>query len=210
MKTVLLLDAARMDAHFETASSFTLQRFSLYAHPKNDLLHSVAPWIFEYPGPPAFAEFFRTEGWGQSWGVLVGSGADINELHRHFRRFLTVRLEDGEELYFRFYDPRVLRVFLPTCSPAQLQEFFGPVGTFIVEDEDPQFALLYRLQRGVLHTERRSAADVLQEPKTAMAGAQPGSSVAAPTPTAATPAVPELPHAELPKKPAPPKWRMFD
>ena len=32
---------------------------------------------------------------------------------------------DDEALYFRFYDPRVLESFLPTCSEEQLDEFFG-------------------------------------------------------------------------------------
>jgi hypothetical protein len=30
-----------------------------------------------------------------------------------------------ERMYFRFYDPRVLHVFLPTCTPAQKREFLG-------------------------------------------------------------------------------------
>ena len=43
--------------------------------------------------------------------------------------------EDGQTFFFRFYDPRVLRAFLPTCSPSQLTDFFGPVRAMIVESE---------------------------------------------------------------------------
>ena len=41
--------------------------------------------------------------------------------------------ETGEEVYFRFYDPRVLRVFLPTCSVRQKAELFGEIRSFLLE-----------------------------------------------------------------------------
>jgi hypothetical protein len=46
-----------------------------------------------------------------------------------------VRSEDGKVLLFRFYDPRVLSVFLPICTPAQIEEMFGPVMRFFVETD---------------------------------------------------------------------------
>ena len=39
--------------------------------------------------------------------------------------------------YFRYYDPRVLRVYLPTCNARELQTVFGPVLRYLVEDEKP-------------------------------------------------------------------------
>jgi hypothetical protein len=30
-------------------------------------------------------------------------------------------------LLFRYYDPRVLRVYLPSCRPSELETVFGPV-----------------------------------------------------------------------------------
>jgi hypothetical protein len=44
-----------------------------------------------------------------------------------------VRTDAGERLLFRFYDPRVLGEFLPTCEAAQLREMFGPVQRFMLE-----------------------------------------------------------------------------
>jgi len=44
-----------------------------------------------------------------------------------------VKTEAGQEMYFRFYDPRVLRAFLPVCTPQEAKEFFGPVRSFLVE-----------------------------------------------------------------------------
>ncbi len=78
------------------------------------------------------------------------SDVSFGDLHRHFRHFLIVKDESGRKLYFRFYDPRVLRVFLPTCTKTQLREFFGPVEVFVLEDENPTNALVFSLEDGVL------------------------------------------------------------
>ena len=58
-----------------------------------------------------------------------------------FRKFLIVKLEVGKELYFRFYDHRVLRIFLPTCYEKQLKYFFGLIKVFAMESEDAEFEL---------------------------------------------------------------------
>ena len=59
------------------------------------------------------------------------------DLRSHLRRFLIVLDEDtGKKLYFRFYDPRVLRAFLPTCSKIQVADMFGEIGMFLLEGED--------------------------------------------------------------------------
>jgi len=61
----------------------------------------------------------------------------------HLRRFLTVRTEKGKKLLFRFYDPRVLRLYLPTCTSTELNTFFGPVERFVCEGGDSQTALVH-------------------------------------------------------------------
>jgi hypothetical protein len=72
-----------------------------------------------------------------------------------------VKTEEGEELYFRFYDPRVLRIFLPTCDREQLKDFFGPVDYYLCEDEDPAYGLVFSLENSALKTERISKQEVM-------------------------------------------------
>ena len=48
-------------------------------------------------------------------------------LHRHFRKHNVVYGPEGEPLFFRYYDPRVLPSVLEVMEPAQLSVFFGPV-----------------------------------------------------------------------------------
>lgn len=81
---------------------------------------------------------------GTNAGILLLTRADPKPLWRHLRAMFRVRDEAGEEFYFRYYDPRVLRVYLPTCNAEETRLFFGPVETFLVESETPGRLLVCR------------------------------------------------------------------
>jgi hypothetical protein len=51
--------------------------------------------------------------------------------------------ETGKPLYFRYYDPSVLRVFLPTCSADELRSLFGPIVRYMVEEKDANALIVY-------------------------------------------------------------------
>lgn len=152
----IVLDAARMGPALATAQELTDKYSSLYKGRSEEHLAAVAPYLFSATDQPTFTNWLVEQGWGQSWGVYLESAALPTEVYRHLRKFLLVRTETGQELYFRFYDPRVLRQFLPTCNTQQLADFFGPVRYFLLEDEDPVFALYYWLEN---HTLRRQRLD---------------------------------------------------
>jgi hypothetical protein len=75
---------------------------------------------------------------GRPWGyfVIVNPGTQLAQLRKHFRRFLLVTGPDGRELYFRFYDPRVITTFLRALNPREASDFFGPIQEFVVPDID--------------------------------------------------------------------------
>ena len=54
-------------------------------------------------------------------------------------------------MLFRFYDPRVLRDFLPQCSPEEVTNFFGPVTQFLMADASGQKLLRFTQANGVLN-----------------------------------------------------------
>ncbi|MEO8770640.1 MAG: DUF4123 domain-containing protein [Ferruginibacter sp.] len=141
--TYLLLDAARILEQLETAQELQPAFICLYTGDSAKLLLSVAPYLFNYQKDSAFEKWYAQKCWGNSAGFFVETVVTMEELHKHFRKFLLVKTEQGKELYFRFYDPRVLRVFLPTCDTAQLKDFFGPIKHLICEDEDTAFATRY-------------------------------------------------------------------
>lgn len=110
----------------------------------------VAPYLALFEPGSEFASWVLAQGWGKHWGVLAVSATSLAEMRRHFRRFLTVHTEEGKPLYFRFYDPRVLRVYLPTCSAKELEEFFGPVQAFLIEGESAEQFVRFELADGKL------------------------------------------------------------
>ena len=150
----LLFDAAKAEENLEIARELNADNKSLYLVKEYDPLLEVSPYLFTVNKNASFVDWFFKEGWNQSWGTLLFSDSIFEHVYNHFRRFLMIKTETGEELYFRFYDPRVLRIFLPTCDEEQLREFFGPVLSFVCEDEDTNFALIFSFEKRVLKTQR--------------------------------------------------------
>jgi pSer/pThr/pTyr-binding forkhead associated (FHA) protein len=110
---------------------------SLYEGQQGAKLAQVAPYLVRLKKDSLLLEKLVCEGWGQSWGVYLTCASEFQQVRRHFRYFLEVKLPNGKQVYFRFYDPRVLRIFLPTCTPEDTTQFFGPVQNYLVEDENP-------------------------------------------------------------------------
>jgi len=81
---------------------------------------------------PFLSSLFE-KGWGDSWGIFFTSSSGLPALRRHLRRLLAVRLPDGKQALFRFYDPRVLRGYLPSCDAASVDHFFGPITSIFLE-----------------------------------------------------------------------------
>jgi hypothetical protein len=131
-----VLDATRSPRVRELTSASLDQARSLYEGAQGEAMADIAPWLVRFaPGSPLI-ERLVTEGWGARWGVFLTSAQPFKELRRHLRRFLVVTDEEsGASLYFRFYDPEVLRVFLPTCAARQAEELWGDVDAFLFEGE---------------------------------------------------------------------------
>lgn len=116
---------------------------SLYEGEQGAKLAQVAPYLVRLQKDSPLLETLVKEGWGKSWGVYLTSPNNLQEVRHHFRHFLQVKLPSGEQVYFRFYDPRVMRVFLPTCTPEDTTQFFGPIQNYLVEDETPEQLLRF-------------------------------------------------------------------
>ena len=106
---------------------------SLYEGEQGQQLGRVAPYLTRVPPRSKLLEVLISLGWGESWGVFLTCHQPLAEVRKHFRHFLMVEMEGGKQGYFRFYDPRVLRTYLPTCTAAETKEFYGPVQAFFME-----------------------------------------------------------------------------
>jgi hypothetical protein len=109
---------------------------SLYRGSAEEQYWDVAPYLLRVD--PAVLEWIVSISSKEGWGILVAAKVDLEALRKHFRHFLRVKEPGGETWLFRFYDPRVLRPFLSSCSGQELRAFFGPIRAFGLSA--PEFA----------------------------------------------------------------------
>lgn len=132
-----LVDAGRDERILQVLRQNVEPSRSLYEGLEGETLAEVAPYL---AGPlhqdSRLLEALVREGWGRRWGMYCTSEHALKEVRRHFRRFLMVEREDtGQRMYFRFYDPAVMRSFWATCTRRQKEEWLFDVHDFFVESE---------------------------------------------------------------------------
>jgi hypothetical protein len=155
-----VIDRARTGSYMDDVYEFNLSISCLYKGRSEENLADYAPYLIEITDEPIALEWILKKSNNDHWGIFISTKLKFEKLYRHLRKFLIVQDENDEELYFRFYDPRVLRMFIPTCDRAQLSEFFGEIDYFITQDEDPDFALKFSLVQGTLSIEKINYADL--------------------------------------------------
>lgn len=109
---------------------------SLYRGTADEMYWAFAPYLFAVDGD--VLDWIVAELWSEPWGIFAIADADLEAVRRHFRRFLLVQAYDGEQWYFRFYDPRVLPTFLETSDQHQLRELFPRLKALLVADGSPR------------------------------------------------------------------------
>ena len=119
-------------------------RWCLFSGNLSPELAAAAPYLAALDRWSEATQALLASGWGKSWGVLLAAPTDAETLRRHLRRFLRVQDPRGKTVYFRYYDPRVLRAYLPTCNAAEVRGFFGPIARIVIEGKDPQVFVEHR------------------------------------------------------------------
>jgi pSer/pThr/pTyr-binding forkhead associated (FHA) protein len=157
-----ILDAACEPAIVDKLCALRPEFDSLYRGRAEQTLWEVAPYLVRLEQDSEFCRWLFDEGWGKAWGVFAIATADLTQLHRHFRRFLTVKGPKGEKLYFRYYDPRVLRDYLPTCNLREMATIFGPISSYLVEDKDPAQVMRFSPGRDGVKSEPLGLATIAQ------------------------------------------------
>ncbi len=158
-----VVDAAR-DLHLARAGfeQFDLDRFSLFPGNTSRQMATIAPFVVPVPFEAKYP--FRNSGYLEMWaerlgnssGVLLTASADLREVWEHLRELFLAADDQGHEFYFRFYDPRVLRSFLPSLSAAEAKQFFGPVRCWFPEQDGGNEVLVARATSGGVKIEARS------------------------------------------------------
>jgi hypothetical protein len=160
----VILDGARNERIYGAVYRTYHDKCCLYAGDLPWQLQMAAPYLVQLDREDESSMSLVRQAWGDSWGIFFRSSASLATLRRHFRGFLRVRDHAGRIMVFRYYDPRVLRVYLPTCLPEELETVFGPVDSFIVESEDPNIAMEFSLHNRRLKERRISLGQLAARP----------------------------------------------
>jgi hypothetical protein len=150
-----ILDGARDERIYPALRTSRLDYRCLYSGRLPKALEAAAPHLIELAPAYSFTRKLIEQGWGNSWGIFLRI-RDSSNLRYHLRTFLRVQDEAGRFLLFRYYDPRVLRVYLPTCRPDELTAVFGPIGSYLTESDDGRSLLEFEFDEGQLQQRRIS------------------------------------------------------
>jgi hypothetical protein len=155
-QTYIILDGASIPDLLDMIDEYNPLHVCLFRGVEDPGLAKAAPYLVRLEADTPFTGWVLAEGLGKHWGIfaLVPEEIPFVDLRKHFRDMVRASLPDGETVLFRYYDPRVCNVFLPTCDREQLREFFGPVNQYLAEikseEEEPSEFIEYSFEIGVL------------------------------------------------------------
>lgn len=150
LKVYAILDGASAEQLPRTIDQYGIESVCLLRGELDPDLAQAAPYLVRLFADSPFTDWVLSEGWGKHWGIFVVTTANLRTLRQHFRSFLTVYDPDNVPLFFRYYDPRVLRVYLPTCETEELEDIFGPVDRYLMEGDDGKTLMRCELKDGEL------------------------------------------------------------
>lgn len=139
-----VLDGARDPEILKWLRLSGLKFSCLYSGELTPNLEAAAPYLVQLTPTSPSARELLARGWGRAWGIFIFAPAALPmpAIRLHLKKFLRVRTEDKKLLMFRYYDPRVLSVFLPTCTDDEFGKFLGPLNRLLVElDEGARWKL---------------------------------------------------------------------
>ena len=163
----MILDSARDSRIFGLLLESYLEHVCLYSGFIPKALEAAAPYLVQLEYEDRRSRRLLDLAWGNSWGVFLKCDTTVDPLRRNLRRFLIARDPAGQRTLFRYYDPRVLRLYLPSCSGEELRTVFGPIETFWAEDENPGVLLRFELDSSRLVSNQLSLGSPAAPPPSA-------------------------------------------
>jgi hypothetical protein len=122
-----ILDAVNVPAIPQLAEQYGFERaLSLYAglHPPEHW--PVGPYLFR--ADTTLLNWLAANFSQHPWGIFAVPQAPemtLQNAFAHFRKFILISMGE-QQVYLRFYDPRVLAQYVKRAPADKLDEFFGP------------------------------------------------------------------------------------
>ncbi|MDV3309108.1 MAG: DUF4123 domain-containing protein, partial [Cyclobacteriaceae bacterium] len=136
-RTYLLIDGAKVENLPETiyTESPGAPCDSLYRGTELADMLEISPWLVEaHPESSLGAKCF--EHWMyRGVAIALQANAGLDELVTHFRDLLIAKLDSGDEVVFRFYDPEIARQLLAQDPRSEnAKRLLGPCHAIAVQD----------------------------------------------------------------------------
>lgn len=105
-------------------------------------LQEVAPYMVLLDRDSSFTNWLISQGWNNNWNIYINSALEFKAFKKQIRKLLRVKSPEGKNMVFRFYDPRVLDVFLTGLESEQTEEFFQGINTIYYQKSPVSFCAI--------------------------------------------------------------------
>jgi hypothetical protein len=132
---LIMLDGAQIQNLHVMLRELNIPHVPLFREsPQENILH-VTPFIARFSPSEILLNWMAMSPAVLETALLCTSIAPLEETHAHLRRFLLVRDDTGRQMYFRFWDPRVIEPFLKSATPEERRWFCGPIRSLAYYDK---------------------------------------------------------------------------
>jgi len=141
-KTYVILDGAASDKiSFNVNHIFNTKSRSLYLGKDEENLEEVAPYLVELSEVNKFTDWVL-EGYGNGYSLFLQSTYDLITIHSVLSPLTKIIDEETEDnVFVRFYDPRVFQKYLKIQTKEQCEALFSIIPIFLYENFSNTFEL---------------------------------------------------------------------
>ena len=141
-KTYVILDGAVTDkVSFNVNHIFSINSLSLYLGKDTENLEEVAPYLVELSETNKFTNWVL-DGYGNGYSLFFHSTYDLTTIHSVLSPLTKIIDEEtGDNVFVRFYDPRVFQKYLKIQTKEQCEALFSIIPIFLYENYDNTFEL---------------------------------------------------------------------
>ena len=132
---LLFLDAAHIPNLHIMLRELNIENLPLFREsPEENIIH-VTPFLMRFSPSEILLHWMTMNPVVLETALICTSTAPLADTYSHVRRFLLVKDGTGRQVYFRFWDPRVIEPFLQTATPEERRWFCGPIRGFAYYDK---------------------------------------------------------------------------
>ena len=151
-KLFVLIDPSRNPGLLTIAQGLTDEGACLFIGDARQEFEDDAPWLFRCDESGEFVRYLVGKGLGRRWSVFVESDLEFAQIFTHFRKFVKVVDGDGDQIFWRFYDPMIISGQLPFLTIEQRQHFLSGIARLGTEMGEYGFAWFHNSGDGRLST----------------------------------------------------------